>query len=87
MLIFLMKSLSYLSLPGKVLSLEEKKKLSLFQNYLLFFLFFQICSIQLFIEHKIYTTVRLSTESKTVIPPHPTPRPLSPSPSLALNII
>ena len=67
MLIFLMKSLSYLSLPGKVLSLEEKKKLSLFQNYLLFFLFFQICSIQLFIEHKIYTTVRLSTESKTVI--------------------
>lgn len=66
MLIFLMKSLRYLSLPGKVLSLEEKK-LRLFQSYLLFFLFFPISSIQSFIEHKIYTAVRLSTESKTVI--------------------
>lgn len=65
-LIFLMKSLRYLSLPGKVLSLEEKK-LSLFHSYLLFFLFFPISSIQSFIEHKIYTAVRLSTESKTVI--------------------
>ena len=63
-----MKSLRYLSLQGKVLSLEEKKKkLSLFQSYLLFFLFFQICSIQSFIEHKIYTAVRLSTEAKTVV--------------------
>lgn len=60
--------LGYLSLPGKVLILESKKILSLFQNY--FLLFIEICFIQpTLIKHWIYADARLSIEAKTVKPP------------------